>query len=224
MRPYYEHDGISIYHADCRGLLADLPTPGLLVLDPPFQLWEEVPYVEAGTTIAFTNWQHRRTTEDLLGTPRTEAIWHFLDGRWVSHQLPITTHETILVYGELNDVYLGEEQDQKPQRIAPHRHLERIKTPRTTYIPRERRALNSVLHFPQNSGTEELGRWSKPLGLMRNLIEWTATGGLILDPYMGGGTTLRVAKDLGMEAIGIEIEESYCEIAARRLGQEAMVI
>ncbi|KKK97877.1 hypothetical protein LCGC14_2648330, partial [marine sediment metagenome] len=58
----------------------------------------------------------------------------------------------------------------------------------------------------------------KPLGLMRWCMEFTDAA-LILDPFMGSGTTLRAAKDLGRKAIGIEIEEKYCEIAANRLQQ-----
>ena len=61
----------------------------------------------------------------------------------------------------------------------------------------------------------------KPTDLMRYLCRLvTPAGGTVLDPFMGSGTTLRAAKDLGRKAIGIEIEEKYCEIAAKRLAQK----
>lgn len=61
----------------------------------------------------------------------------------------------------------------------------------------------------------------KPTSLMRYLcrITRTPTGGLVLDPFMGSGSTLIAAKAEGRPAVGIEIEERYCEIAAKRLSQ-----
>ncbi len=63
----------------------------------------------------------------------------------------------------------------------------------------------------------------KPVPILKQLITNSSdVRATILDPFMGSGTTLRAAKDLGRNAIGIEIEEKYCEIAANRLAQEVM--
>lgn len=63
--------------------------------------------------------------------------------------------------------------------------------------------------------------YEKPLAFMRWLIGKT-TAGTILDPFMGSGTTLRAAKDLGRRAIGIELDERWCKAAARRMAQEPL--
>jgi len=65
---------------------------------------------------------------------------------------------------------------------------------------------------------------TKPLDLPGKFIGLTTLpGNMVLDPFMGSGTTLRAAKDLGRKAIGIEIEERYCEVSARRMRQEVLL-
>jgi len=59
----------------------------------------------------------------------------------------------------------------------------------------------------------------KPVELMTTLLQKCPLG-VVVDPFMGSGSTLRAAKDLGCRSIGIEFEERYCEIAAKRLAQE----
>jgi len=65
----------------------------------------------------------------------------------------------------------------------------------------------------------------KPIPVMRWCIQQAPDETVtILDPFMGSGTTLRAAKDLGRKAIGIEVEERYCEIAAKRMSQSVMAL
>lgn len=83
------------------------------------------------------------------------------------------------------------------------------------------RATPNVLQVPRDQSDDHPS--PKPVELMRHLVRVCApVGGLVLDPFMGAGSTLRAAKDSGRRAIGVEIEERYCEIAALRLGQEVL--
>ena len=70
-------------------------------------------------------------------------------------------------------------------------------------------------------GEPRLHPTQKPLILMRWIIG-RCPEGVVLDPFMGSGTTLRAAKDLGRRAIGIDIDERYCQIAAQRCAQEVL--
>lgn len=63
----------------------------------------------------------------------------------------------------------------------------------------------------------------KPVSLFAEILR-QIPGDTVLDPFMGSGTTLRAAKDLGRKAIGIEIEERYAEIAANRLAQSVLAL
>ena len=80
------------------------------------------------------------------------------------------------------------------------------------------RVLHGGVVNANNPGKPRLHPTEKPISLMTQIID-TMPPGVILDPFMGSGTTLRAAKDLGRRAIGIEIDERYCEIAVRRLAQ-----
>jgi len=79
---------------------------------------------------------------------------------------------------------------------------------------------SSVWNVPRVDGDHPT---QKPEKLMRDFVAlFSDPGETILDPFMGSGTTLRAAMDLGRKAIGIEIEERYCEIAVKRLQQSVM--
>lgn len=78
------------------------------------------------------------------------------------------------------------------------------------------------LEYAAYNGDTPLHPAQKPIELMRWVLGFMPADAIVVDPFMGSGTTLRAAKDLGRQAIGIERDERYCGIAAQRLCQEVM--
>jgi len=91
------------------------------------------------------------------------------------------------------------------------------------YASKGRRALNgprprAIYRYDWQGSRDPVHPTVKPVALMSWLItKATQPGEIVLDPFMGSGPVLAAAKSLGRRAIGIEIEERYCAIAARRV-------
>ena len=222
MRPYYEQDGITIYHGDCRDILAELSGVRLVVTDPPyvFGLASTGQEGKAGGWGDLMN--NASFFSDLLRQFRrliggnAGAIWMF--NSWRSFpvlaraayeaQWPI---RSLLVW---NKVWIGPggHAGLRPSYEVVALWTEGPYTVTDRSTPDVWDHLWSA-HKPTGHPAE------KPEPLIRRMVEAGPTTGPVLDPFMGSGTTLVAAKNLGRQAIGIEIEERYCEIAAKRLSQ-----
>jgi hypothetical protein len=87
-----------------------------------------------------------------------------------------------------------------------------------------RRDVRNVLPFRWPYGEHEHHPAEKPVALLEHLITiTTAPGALVLDPFVGSGSTLLAARVLGRRAVGIELEEQFCATAVDRLGQSTLV-
>ena len=229
MLPFYSDDNCIIYNDDCLSIMPLLWTGGyeefdLLFLDAPFQIYKDFQkedFPETKTVVAFTNSPNVHYLYELFGKPRFELIWKMSqsNGRWTTHYGPLTVHETILVWGETGEAYVGEYNTNREPIKNKSRWGEKI------YTPRERKIILSVLDIPQDGGNAAngIGRFGKPLKLMEILLEWVNPK-TILDPFMGSGTTLEASRNLGMHTIGIEKELDYCELAKTRLAQQRLEI
>lgn len=210
-KPYYEHDGQTIYLGDCRDILPELPKVDLVLTDPPYGIKMDKGFEGFGgfgTPIARRQypdtWDKARpdsTTFSMILRRCNLAL--IFGGNFFADVLPVSTHW--IVWDKLNTMpSFGD-----CELIWTNSDRKSVKKETVEY--------NGLL------GKEELRvhPTQKPVRLLRLLIEdYSKAGEIILDPFMGSGTTLRAAKDLRRKAIGIEIEEKYCEIAVKRLAQE----
>lgn len=224
MRPYYDDGCVTIYHGDCREILPTLPTVSLLLTDPPYGIGVRYGAGSDDARHDYWEWMQAVVAEMRAASPlvvfthRVRALEHLRGWDWIGAwrkptatgvgvgNSPIVPHwEPIFMYG-----------------IHTLGTVSRKFTPDVFSFNAERAKVNGL------KGRESWAKNDvedhpvpKPEGLWRSLLEaFGQAGGLVLDPFLGSGTTLRVAKDAGRKAIGIEIEERYCEIAAKRCAQD----
>lgn len=216
--PYYQDDHVTIYHGDCLDMLPLLEFD-VIVTDPPYGIsWSK------GQNNARSSRAHSGIVND-DDTAHRDAVLAMVDVPSVVFgsvykPLPPAGVRHVLIWQKPNDAgVVG-------STTGFRRDVEAV------YLigdfPKRKAARSSVIRSTvPNIGNpaSPAGRTghphAKPDDLMRDLVGYCPAG-VILDPFMGSGTTLRAAKDLGRKAIGIEIDERYCEIAARRMGQEVL--
>lgn len=216
--PYYEDEHATIYHGDCREILPVIDWD-VAVTDPPYGINADLPSVSSRPTKA---------------TGRIGGSVPFDDSSvpFDVHRLLFEAGGPIVWFGGApNFVATVGAFDPPPDRVliwAPKFTLSmahnngiayRFTPIHTWRLPRQTPAVWDVIDTP----TEAVRTWwrhpaTKPVKLMRILVRMVGDG-VIVDPFMGSGSTLRAAKDCGRRAIGIELDESYCEVAAKRLAQ-----
>jgi site-specific DNA-methyltransferase (adenine-specific) len=209
LQPYYDDGRVTIYHGDCREILCAIEAD-VLVTDPPY-----------GIDHSSNRPGAPRRGRAIIGDADTAtrdavlAQWgerpSIVFGSWRN---PPQTVRGVLVWDKGGHVGMGDlsfpwKQNWECIFVAG----EGFAGQRGTGVLRHN-ALppwGGVITHPHE----------KPVELLRALL-LKCPPGVILDPFMGSGTTLRAAKDHGRQAIGIEIEERYCEIAARRCAQDVL--
>jgi len=204
VRPYYERDGITIYHGDCREILPTLAAD-VMVTDPPYgsnySSGMDGPY--RGVTIA--NDQDVSCRDEVLALWKGPAL---VFGEWRN---PVPNARQAMVWDKGLAAGMGDlSLPWKPNWEMVFVIGTGFSGKRTSGI-----LVGSVVTWASKGRVHPN---MKPVSLMADLIA-KCPAGLVLDPFMGSGTTLVAAKLEGRRAIGIEIEERYCEIAAKRLAQ-----
>jgi DNA modification methylase len=202
--PYYADGSVTIYHGDCREL--DLPDVSLVATDPPYGIgWK--PRVNHQDQ----PWKDERV--DI--TPTLVGAYHCIWGGNYFTDL-LAPSESWLLWVKRPAGY-DFDNDTRSYSVCEMAWTDFGGKPRTKH-----HTWDGGLRAGDPSNREFSHPAQKPLEIMRWCISLCPDRtGTVLDPFMGSGTTLRAAKDLGRKAIGVEIEERYCEIAVRRLAQES---
>lgn len=205
--PYYTDDHVTLYHGDCREIDA-WESAHALVTDPPYGIsWTAHSYNPKGREIA---------------NDSTSAARDYVIGQW-GHIKPSAVFGSPLLappFGTKHTLVW-----RKPNDAGL--------TGAVAGFRRDWEAIYLLGNWPPRNppqsgviSTTSVGMWSylnghphaKPVPLFEVLIERLPYG-VVADPFAGSGTTLIATRNLGRKAIGVELEERYCELIARRLDQ-----
>jgi DNA modification methylase len=209
VKPYYEQDGITIYHGDCREVLPSLGRFDLLLTDPPYGIGEAngknatrgllAPPMDWG----ISDWDDE-TADEALEIARGSCRWQAVFGGNYYHLPPTSCW---LVWDKDNG-----ETDFADCELCWTNFAKAVR--KLTY------RWNGMLQQPGRPKEKREHPTQKPEAVMVWALQHAPDSvKIVLDPFLGSGTTLVAAKRLGRRGIGIEIEERYCEIAAKRLSQ-----
>lgn len=238
MKPYYEEAGITLFHGDCLEVLPEIAQRyevGLVLTSPPYNLRDpEGPKSLGGGTYAADVSKGYGEHDDAM--PRGEyvnwqkdvliACWDTLteDGAIFYNHKPRVTGTRVLLPLELIPAELPLRQIVIWDRGSGFNRRFHYFVPAHEWIMviakeawrTTTRSIDDVWRIPFETDSDHPAPF--PLSLARRAVDSTAAE-MILDPFAGSGTTLVAAKEAGRKAIGIEIEERFCEMTAKRLSQ-----
>lgn len=201
VKPYYEHAGITIYHGDCREIMPSLEKFDLLLTDPPYGIKADRDRncaVNGWVDYGSTGWDSEPASEADIFLARQQTAKQVI---WGGNYFSLPPSMGWLVWNKMQrDFSLADGE------------LAWTSESRATRIFDYSRAM--ALQDGKKHPTQ------KPIALMKWCLSLFPDTKTVLDPFFGSGTTLIAAKDMRIRAVGIEIEERYCEIAAKRLSQE----
>lgn len=226
MTPYYQDGSCVIYHGDAREILPTLPKVDLVLTDPPYGVDGKL------NSKTKTRWAISfKRAKNAYGTftDSPEYVYNvvvpgFKMALKKATRAILTPGNKCLTFYPAPDSFGSFWQ---PASVGLQAWGRSDSQPIFYYgaFPRESRLIpGQSLSWKLTETPERNGHpCPKPYkAWLRLAMLGSLDGETILDPFMGSGTTLRAAKDLGRKAIGIEIEERYCEIAAKRLAQEVL--
>lgn len=223
IEPYYDEDGITIYHGDAAAVLPELPPVDLLLTDPPYG-------------VGLGNHADARETRAGVGLKKQAyASYDDTHENFVGQVVPIvaaalamSARGMVFCAGTnmwdfprpdcVSAVFLPAGQGRTCWGFQNFAHFLLYGT------------APGLQHGAKNIGLRSTDRAQpnghpcpKPVSWMKWAVELgSSPTDLVLDPFMGSGTTLVAAKQLGRRAIGIELDRDYCDIAIDRLAQRSL--